>query len=120
MRSQTVRSIGVVVALLVLSSLAGCSALGLGGGGGGGCGPGETEIGSLDPASSGTASVTGEVMPQPGTSSFSIDDGTGVAYIRGAGTRVEGGDCVTVTGSPGGMVGDSSTIRFDADEVTVE
>lgn len=113
------RDVATALGTGAVVGLAGCSAIGGDGdGGGGGCGPGDRDIGSLDAGTDGTVTITGEVLGQPGTASFSIDDGTGFAYVVGAGTTVEAGDCVTVTGTPEGMVQDTETIEVSADEIS--
>lgn len=98
---SSVRAVGIVLAVLVLASLAGCSALGLGGGGGdgGSCGPGETSIGDLEAGTAGVT-VTGEVEDIQ-RDSFIVDDGTGTAWITSGASQVSEGDCVTMDADVG-------------------
>jgi hypothetical protein len=97
---QTTRTYGIVVALVVLSGFAGCSALG--GGSSGSCGPGDAEIGDLEP-DTGTVSIEGEVS-ETGTALIVVEDGTGTASVMTQ-ADAETGDCVTVDGrtQTGGM-----------------
>jgi hypothetical protein len=92
------RTVGVVVAVALLASTAGCSMLG----GGGGCGPGDAKIGQLE-AGSGSTTITGEVG-KTGPGSFVVDDGTGKAFIMGQ-ADVSSGSCVTVEGRPSQIPG---------------
>ncbi len=88
-------------------SLAGCSSSDNDGGGGTSCGPGENEIGAIDSDTSMTVTITGQVVSFDSTAATAvINDGTGQAGVRIGSTEISDpneGDCVTVTGTPGGV-----------------
>lgn len=127
MRRRSVRSIGIAVGLVLLLSLAGCSALGSGGGDSEGCGPGDTNISSVA-ATNSTAyqqvSFTGEVVtaerpdgrPASVGASYVIDDGTATAYVTVPSNDVDEGDCVTIEGSARANPLDSGAPVFVAPE----
>ncbi|MCU4719691.1 OB-fold nucleic acid binding domain-containing protein [Halapricum hydrolyticum] len=96
MRLQTKRTIGIVAALVVLSTLAGCSALG--GGSSDSCGPGDVAIEDIE-AGSEEVALTGEVTNASEKGSFIIDDGTSEAFVMAASDDIQEGDCVTVEGA---------------------
>lgn len=87
------RTCGLVVGIVLLVALSGCSALG---GGDGSCGPGDTDIADVETGDSVT--ITGEVTAT-GPASFVIEDGTGQAFVMSGQTDYGTGDCVTVTGT---------------------
>jgi len=101
MQTQTTRVYGALVALVVLSAFAGCSALG--GGSGSGCGPGDSKIENLEPQTA-DISIEGEVT-QTRTGLMIVDDGTGKASVMVTQPDYESGDCVVVDGRAhtGGM-----------------
>jgi hypothetical protein len=102
--------------------LAGCS--GGSGSDGGSCGPDENEIGAIDSDSSTTVTITGQVTSfDSDTGTAVIDDGTGQAGVRLGLVDIADpaeGDCITATGTPGGVsMNENTDIIITAEEASM-
>lgn len=90
------RRVCILLGVVVLLALAGCSVMG-GDGDGSDCGPADRAIEDLDAEPGNSATITGEVDELSG-GNFVLDDGTGTAWVTDRSAEVAKGDCVTVTG----------------------